>query len=533
MRTHVDGHTPARPAAPGAAEPGRRRPGDATPAVTGALTPGLVAQLQAMAGNRAAVQALRSGRVVQRAISTGQAAGLAERLHDAMEGLGTDEDAVYGALTSRTPEDLDAIREAYFFAYNHSLLEDINDEFSGDELARVMQLLEGRPAPGATATPEEAAAAGISQAGEIAQQLVDAMSGAGTEEDQIFNALEGRSAEEMDEIRRQYFALSGHSLDRDLRDEMSGEDLARALALVNSTGSGSFENAFSEYLTEDYQGGGRGIWEWEIASGRFLVHVGVRFAPDAGITAPIALWQTQIRDIWNRFALTGNGGTTGGGFEYPIEFDLQDQSGADRSVRVIANANGTNYAYPDRAYSNLWYQDMPEMVAPHEFGHLVGLPDEYERTQEDYQSAGVTGETITGPTNESGRTDRQIADDLHGALFLEDVAQRSPRATTVCDSVGLISGGAAQQGLFAQRVMRAYNEAYEATDSESLLHAIRYRVEPGTWVTLIGVFSFTSDTVMGNESDHTHPVEPRHLRFALDVIREHHPDVTWGLRPLR
>ena len=81
--------------------------------------------------------------------------------------------------------------------------------------------------------------------------------------------------------------------------------------------------------------------------------------------------------------------------------------------------------------------------------------------------------------------------------------------------------------------MQVYNEVYEGADHETLLHAIRYRCAADSFWTLISVFSFTSDTIMGNESDHTHPVEPRHLRFVLDMIREHRPEVTWGLRLLR
>ena len=533
MRTHTDASVAAaRAAAPARSGPTTRPPvpGDPGSLAPAVLTQEVVAQLQSTAGNRATAAAIRSGAVVQRVISTGQAAALAERLYDAMEGLGTDEDAVYGALSGRTPEDLDAIREAYYFAYNHTLLEDVNDDFSGDELARVMRLLEGRPAPGATATAAERETSATARARDIAQQLVDAISGAGTEEDQIFNALEGRSADEIAEIRRQYFALTGHSLDRDLRDDLSGDELERALALVHSTASGSFRQDFSEWLTEDYHAGGTGIWEWEIADRKFLIHVGVKFEPDPGLTAPISRWQAQVRSIWNRFALTGNGGQAGGGLELPIEFDLQNQSSAERSVRVRQNANGKSYAHPDRAYSNLWYVNMPDTVAPHEFGHLVGLPDEYERTLEDYES--VTGEDLPEPGAVTA-ADRQVATDLRNALYLPTVADRATTATTVLTTAGLISGGAAQQGSQAQRVMQAYNSAYEESDGENLLHALRHRTAPDSFFTLIAVFSFVSPSIMGSESDHTHPVEQRHVRFALEVAREEFPDVTWGLRLLR
>ncbi|HYO43980.1 MAG TPA: annexin [Candidatus Limnocylindrales bacterium] len=532
MRTHVDRGLVPRPDRAGARDQDRgRRAEPATGVGPVAFDSLSVADLQGRAGNRATVQAIRSGAAVQRAIDAGQAAGLAARVHDAMEGWGTDEDAVYGALTGRTPDEIDAIREAYLAAYDHTLLEDVRDDFSGGELARVERLLEGRAAPGAGATAAETEAAGVSLGREIAQQLVDAMRGLGTEEAQIFNALEGRTDAEMEEIRRQYFALTGHSLDRDLRDDLSGDELARALALVGSSESGSFENEFSEYLTEDYHASGRGLWEWEIANGQFLVHVGVRFEPNPGVTAPIPQWQSQVRSIWNRFALTGNGGTAKGGFEYPILFDLQDQSSASRRVRVLPNAKSGEYGNGDRAYADLWYPVMRDTIAPHEFGHLVGLADEYERTREDYQA--VTGETIPGPDNASGRTPEQIAEDLHVGLSLDEQLLRAPSLTTTCEEVGLIAGGAPVQGTFAQSVMEAYNSAYEQADGESLLHAIRYRLTEGSFWTLISVFSYTSSSIMGNESNHTHPVAPRHLQPVLDTARAEHPDITWGLRLLR
>jgi Annexin len=546
MQTRV-----ARPAAPSDA---RRRPGPAPtngepgpPIDTANLSPADVVGLQATAGNQAAVEAVQRAAatpgplgartpprstvhggapVVQRELSISGAELIARRLHSAMEGWGTDEEAIYGALSGRTPTDYQAIKEAYAKVYDHKDLDaELADELNDSEMARVRAGLAATRDTGAL-TAEEQGAARVERARQIAQQLIDAMRGWGTDETQIYNALEGRSRDEVDEIRRQYYDMTGHSLERDIRDEMSGSELDRALRLINSGDSGSFRNDFTEYLTEGLHAGGEGIWDWEFVDGNFMAHVDVAFKPEEGVAYDLGKWQTQIAGIWNRFSLTTNTGQ-----EYPILFDLKNQSRAERSVRVVANTQPGVYADPDRAYSDKWYPVMPDTVAPHEFGHLVGLADEYERTAEDYKS--VTGEAIPQTANASTQTPAEIAADLHKALYDNDKPQRAAAATTVLETAGLIVGGAAQQGTFAQRVMKAYDDEYSGWFTKTLIQAIRDRCAPGTFWTLLWTFSFESNSIMGNMSDHTHPVAERHLAPVLQVVRARYPSVTWGLKLLR
>ena len=170
-----------------------------------------------------------------------------------------------------------------------------------------------------------------------------------------------------------------------------------------------------------------------------LVHVDVAFKPDEGLTYDLGKWQTQIADVWNRFALTNSNGQ-----EYPVKFDLRNQSRAERTVQVTQNANPGTYAAPDRAYSDKWYPVMRDTIAPHEFGHLVGLADEYERTAEDYTS--VTGDAIPQTINTSRSTPEEIAVQLRTALYDNEKPQRAPAVTTVLEAAGLISGGVAAAG---------------------------------------------------------------------------------------
>ena len=86
--------------------------------------------------------------VVQRELSVSAAELIARRLHSAMEGWGTDEEAIYGALSGRTPTDYQAIKEAYAKVYDHKDLDaELADELNDSEMARV------RPASRRRATP--------------------------------------------------------------------------------------------------------------------------------------------------------------------------------------------------------------------------------------------------------------------------------------------------------------------------------------------------------------------------------------------
>lgn len=524
MRTQLDGRASARPVAPAQADPGRvRLPGDATPAVSRILTPRLVAQLQAVAGNRAAAQAVRSRLVVQRAVTIADAAAIAARLYDAMEGLGTDEEAVYGALSGRTPEDIDAIKDAYFLAYDHSLQQDINDEFSGDELARANQLLAGR-ASEAGATAEQQAAGMEERAREIAEHLVEAMADAGTEEDEIWNALRGRTPAEIEAIKTAYRTLTGRHLDRDFLDELSGDELERALDLIGVVAAGTFEESFTEEMMEGFTAAGTGEFEWALEQEQLRVEVPIRFAPDDGVTVPVATWNDQINRRWNQFAVTEPGGR-----RIPINIRMRDDPSGFHKVKVHPGF--------DRADTANWYVQQSENTAPHEFGHLIGLPDEYMRSPADFAAVTQGEAGITSTANQSGKTEAQIARELHEAMYLDDVAARAPAATTLLTSVGLILSGAAQQGQFAQDVKTAYDEEYASIFSKNLVEAMRDKLpEADRWV-IQTVFAYTSRSIMGGthglgaDQLHDHAVEPRHLRNFVGLVRNSMPGYQWTVGP--
>lgn len=102
------------------------------------------------------------------------AEGIAQELEQAMVGIGTDEDAVYAALEKVKSKDVwDAVVRLYPAVYG-----DIEDDFSGDELTRVQQIINnfGGFFPG--------------QIADTVEQLRDAVGGMGTDEEQFFAALD-------------------------------------------------------------------------------------------------------------------------------------------------------------------------------------------------------------------------------------------------------------------------------------------------------------------------------------------------------
>jgi hypothetical protein len=493
---------------------------------------GLV-DLQARAGNQATVQALRSGPapVVQRVISLEQASSICKRLHDAMAGWGTDEEAVYGALSGRTKEDIDAIRDAYLAQYDHTLQSEIDDEFSGSELARVNKLLEGQASPAAGATADQQQAATAERAKVIATHLREAMEGWGTEEDEIFNALEGRTANELNTIAREYAALTGHSLEQDLIDELSGDDLKRALGLLGVAKAGVFTNKIDQAMTEGETTTVQGRFEWAITNDEMRIEAGVKFAPDDGVSPPYADWNAQIAKTWNNYALTEPGGQ-----KININLYLRPDSGASRTIKVHKNADPTKF-WEDRANAGEWYVKMTDDVAPHEFGHLIGLQDEYQRTHGDITQ--ITGAApAAGPTNASGKTPEQIATDVHTAITGDPRANRAANVTTCLKAVGLINAdGVPQQGDFAQSVQTAYDKAYKP----SLVDTMRDNLDKaGKW-TIQTVFSYATRTAMGNpeglskggvaNEPHDHAVEPRHLAEMAILANGIWPGKTWTVAP--
>jgi hypothetical protein len=214
---------------------------------------------------------------------------------------------------------------------------------------------------------------------------------------------------------------------------------------------------------------------------------------------------------------------------------MRNDSGADREVVVHQN---TNPAQPllDRANAGEFYLVMAADTVPHEFGHFIGLQDEYQRKHGDFKK--LVGAPPVGPVNATGKTELAIAKELRTALYRKDKTKRAPEATLVLTNAGLIVGGRPQQGDFAQAVKKAYDKEYGGWIAKDLIEAMRDKLPARQKWTIQTVFSYASRSIMGDPGGlggapqpHDHAVEARHLREFVRIAKRAWPKFAWTVGP--
>ncbi len=198
------------------------------------LGPDGIAKLQADPAGREALEKARKNlggedrEVLDALVAGDDAKASAVRLDEALSGLGTDEKAIEKYLSGKSPEERDAIRTAFAerrgdgwrwnpFAPETNLEEALRGDLSGDEQRRLVGLAQD------------------GDAGLAAAELHNAAAGLGTDERGIYDALDGKSDAERQQIVEVYERDHGRgSLDKMLQGELSGLDLQRAQELAAS-----------------------------------------------------------------------------------------------------------------------------------------------------------------------------------------------------------------------------------------------------------------------------------------------------------
>ncbi|MET0309933.1 MAG: DUF4157 domain-containing protein [Sphingomonas sp.] len=141
----------------------------------------------------------------------------ANQIQHAVDGLGTDEEAIFSALTGRSAAELAEIQKRYKLLTGEDMMARLRDELNDSDFAGVQLLY--NPDSGPT---------------RYARALHDAMQGLGTDESAIMAILTGRPAAELPLIRLEYQRLYSEALTDRLKDELSGDELNRALTLLNA-----------------------------------------------------------------------------------------------------------------------------------------------------------------------------------------------------------------------------------------------------------------------------------------------------------
>jgi hypothetical protein len=199
---------------------------------------------------------------------------LADIIFKAIDGWGTDEEAVYGALEelNRMPAAIEKLTAVYKARHpGHDLVADIRDDFSGSELEFALQLINlGDPNSAqrieATADTSEG---GLARA---AKRLNDAFEVfLGTDEEAIFAVLLPfkRDQTALGSLRSVYQRNFHESLKERLFDELSGLELEHALFLFLTP-----QEAYEYYVlqaSKDLSGGvegGRSVGDQTIGSSK-------------------------------------------------------------------------------------------------------------------------------------------------------------------------------------------------------------------------------------------------------------------------
>ena len=291
---------------------------------------------------------------------------IAVQLRNAMKGWGTDEAAIYAALSGRTPDQVTAITVQYKELKRRDLKADLEDELAASELKKLAlygQVLSD--------SPENRAIA-------VAIQLRDAMEGWGTDENTIYVSLQSRTEEELKLIQQAYFTLTKHQLMADLRDEFNDEEYNKATGTMGISPDVKIKNTELGMLSV-------GNFDFNLSNCKIEVEVRLKFQFTDEITEAerIAYKPRFINAVLSKWHNSGYklvGDKNCPCREIPIVINvLENPSNYHKVVDVEKKHDSERRPFVLSDINiNLYSSDETFM---HEFGHVLGLYDEYVEEQ--------------------------------------------------------------------------------------------------------------------------------------------------------
>lgn len=270
---------------------------------------------------------------------------------------------------------------------------------------------------------------------------------------------------------------------------------------IDSLGLSSTVGRVEKQWSEEVGGQTYGMtsrYTWRITDTEIRITVRLRFTGDNGPDTVDPLL-AAITNVWNRYqAVNPDTGET-----LDVVFEpLSVTSGADNVVRLLPGS--------ERSDAANWYLDDPDIdnTAAHEFGHMVGLEDEYQRTHRDYKR-------LTGEEPEPGELDNvedpeEVADAMWDALH-----NNAPAAARVAPANAVIATYGLHQGIYAELVGQAYQNKYGV---DIVADIVNHIPDESEW-DIVDPFTYSSGSIMGVMTNHGHPVEPRHLREFIGYIQ--------------
>lgn len=169
----------------------------------------------------------KSNKAHARSLDSDDPAYFAKQIFLAIDGAGTDEDAVYDAF-ARIPsqEFYRKVQKAYGSLYPSRNLElDLQDDLSGDEYQRVSEILAQKPEKTGQAASYDFSAWSL--------RLHNAADGMGTDEDEIMRVLtEVPDRAAYEKLKTRFRSDWTISLEEMLEDELDEDELQQANAII-------------------------------------------------------------------------------------------------------------------------------------------------------------------------------------------------------------------------------------------------------------------------------------------------------------
>ena len=284
----------------------------------------------------------------------------------------------------------------------------------------------------------------------------------------------------------------------------------------------------------------RASYDWKLSKTALSVTVGITFQKkQKNVEGRISEWLSDIKQIWSTFKAVNHSDPKKKSVN--LEFEAK-RGGKDHSVDVFQFNPALKKADRPKSRSNsgTWYTiDPRRSMAPHEFGHLIGLADEYNRVEEHYVN--VTGEEpAVGDTAGLLADATKTAADIKAKLPLDDklTAPIDPSndarwganlAAVITAALGRKQGGFSR--LVAQEYAKANGGASAYTDIQK---AFNDKSVPGFQDNLsasVRPFLYSNRSLMGtmqttpakgaggkDAPEHEHPVEPRHVQPFVNLL---------------
>lgn len=284
----------------------------------------------------------------------------------------------------------------------------------------------------------------------------------------------------------------------------------------------------------------RASYDWKLSKTALAVTVGINFRKKhKNVEGRIGEWLNDIQEIWSTFRAVNHSDPKKPGVD--LDFAAK-RGGKDHTVDVwrFDPALPKKDRADSRSDSSNWYTIDPDRsMAPHEFGHLIGLADEYNRIEEHYVK--LTGEEpAVGDTTGSVADATKTAADIKAKLPLDDKLKPPIKAWNDkrwgTNLAAVVSGAlGTKQGGFSRFVAQQYAKANAgASVYRDIQKAFADKHVPGFQDNLsasVTPFLYSNRSLMGTmettpakggggkaAAAHEHPIEPRHVQPFVNIV---------------